>query len=237
VASARIQLSLPGFEGTLDLLLRLTEREQVDITAVSLIEVTAQFLRLFYAQAGGNSVALADFVAIAARLLLLKSRRLLPRAGGPVEAAEEDSDGDLLQAMAEYRLFRELAAQFDERPETVGRLFPRAAPAAPPSEPALQPVPVGQLLVALQQALARLPEPEPTVELPQQIVSVEEMLREVRSALGSGGIVGFIALAGRCKTRLEVVVCFIAVLHLIRDGEIEAVQPEPFGEITLRAPN
>ncbi len=235
-SGAPIQLSLPSFEGPLDLLLRMVEREQLDITAVSLIEVASQFLRLLVPRSASDATALADFVAITARLMLLKSRSLLPRTATAEEAADEaDSAAELAQAMAEYRVFRDLAAHLNDRPAAVGRLFSRAAPAPPGVEPPLKPVPLGDLVGALQRALARFPEPAPLVQLPSEVVTVEVMVERIRAGLRSGGMVGFLALVDACSSRLEVVVCFIGVLHLIRDGEIEAEQPEPFGEITLRA--
>src|SRR5579875_3927282 len=84
-----IQLSLPTFDGPLDLLLRLVEREQLDITAVSLLEVASQFVRILDASEMARAAALADFVAITARLMLLKSRSLLPRSPTPAEATED----------------------------------------------------------------------------------------------------------------------------------------------------
>lgn len=233
-----IQLSLPTFDGPLDLLLRLVEREQLDITAVSLLEVASQFVRILDASEMARAAALADFVAITARLMLLKSRSLLPRSPTPAEATEDgDPDGDLARAVEEYRVFRGLASSLDERPAAIGRLFSRAAPApAPPDvEPPLRPVPLGDLVGALQRALMRFSEPDVVVALPAQIVTVEEMVGRIRTALGVCGVVGFQRLVDDCTSRVEVVVCFLSVLHLIRSCEIEVDQPEAFGEITLRA--
>jgi segregation and condensation protein A len=214
----------------------MVERDQLDITAVPLIEVATQYLRLLDGVPAGDATALADFIAITARLMLLKSRSLLPRsatADDPVELG--DPGADLAQALTEYRVFRDLAAHLHERPATIGRLFSRAAPAPPAIDPPLKQVPLGDLVAALQRALARFPEPEPFVQLPAELVTVEVMVNRIRIGLQRGGIVAFLRLVDACRSRLEVIVCFIGVLHLIRDGEIEAEQPQPFGEITLRA--
>jgi len=232
-----LQLSLPGFEGPIELLLRLTERDQLDITTVSLVAVTAQYLQHFRAQPWADAVALGDFVAMAARLLLLKSRSLLPRTGPPTEVEEDEDDDEraLLSALSDYRVFRQAAADFDQRASAGGRLFPRIVPNPPEVEPPLKKVPVEQLILVLQRALARFPEPEPMVALPAQTISIEEKVDEIRSRLRRDGIVGFMAVVDRCRSRLEVVVMFIAILHLIRDGEIDASQSEAFGDITLAA--
>jgi segregation and condensation protein A len=235
VSLPALQLSLPGFEGPIELLLRLTEREQFDITTISLLEVTATYLEHFRAQPWADAVALGDFVAMGARLLLLKSRSLLPRTQ-PLEDDEDDSgleEAELLRALGDYKRYREVAADFNERAAAGGRLYPRAAPAPMSVEPPLQKVPLDQLILALQQALARFPEPEPAIELPVERVTVGERIEEIRGWLRRQPRVGFLSIVGQARTRLEVVVSFIAVLHLIRDQEIEATQPQPFGEIWL----
>ncbi len=230
-----LQLSLPGFDGPIELLLRLTERDQFDITTVSLLTVTTQYLQHFQAQPWADAVALGDFVAIAARLLLLKSRRLLPRTGpaaaeDPQDEAEEE---ELLSALNAYQAFRQAAAAFEQRASAGSRLFPRVVPEPPEIELPLKKVPVEQLILVLQQALARFPQPEPAIEIPRQAVSIEEKVDEIRSRLRRDGVVGFLTVIERCRSRLEVVVCFIAVLHLIRDEELIATQSEAFGEIRL----
>jgi segregation and condensation protein A len=230
-----LQLSLPGFEGPIELLLRVTERDELDITTVSLVAVTAQYLEHFRAQPWADAIALGDFVATAARLLLLKSRSLLPGRFKADDMPDEgpESDAALLAALRDYRRFREAAAGFDEITGAGARAYPRAAPNPPAVEPRLKAVPVEQLIMLLQQALARFPEAEPEVTLPAQVITVEEKVSELRARLHHLGIIGFLSLAETCRSRLEVVVTFIAILHLIRDGEIEAEQNEPFGEITL----
>jgi segregation and condensation protein A len=232
-----LQLSLPGFEGPIELLLRVTERDELDITTVSLVEVTAQYLQHFRAQPWADAIALGDFVAAAAKLLLLKSRSLLPGRYRGDDARDEgpESEAELLAALQDYRRYRQAAASFDEIVAAGTRAYPRAAPNPPAGEPKLKSVPVEQLILMLQQALSRFPEPEPEAMLPSQVVSVEEKVSELRTQLHHHGVVGFLSLAEACRTRLEVVVTFIAILHLIRDGEIDAEQSEPFGEITLAA--
>jgi segregation and condensation protein A len=230
-----LQLSLPGFEGPIELLLRVTERDELDITTVSLVAVTAQYLQHFRAQPWADAVALGDFVATAARLLLLKSRSLLP--GPPKSPAAEgedaDSELDLLAALQDYRRFRHVATSFDAISFAGAHTYPRVVPNQPVGEPKLKSVPVEQLILLLQQALTRFQEPESVVVLPAQSLSVDEKVADLRDRLRRAGVVGFLTLVEGCRSRLEVVVTFIAILHLIRDAEIEASQLEPFGEITL----
>jgi segregation and condensation protein A len=230
-----LQLSLPGFEGPIELLLRVAERDELDITTVSLVAVTEQYLQHFRAQPWADAVALGDFVATAARLLLLKSRSLLPDRYSADDARDEqaESEVDLLAALEEYRRYRQAAASFDEVSTAGARSFPRVASSPSIIEPKIKSVPVEQLILLLQRALARFPEPEHEVTLPTRTISVEEKVMDLRNRLRRNDVIGFLSLVEDCRSRLEVVVTFIAILHLIRDSEIDALQAEPFGEITL----
>ncbi|MEX2446111.1 MAG: segregation/condensation protein A, partial [Dehalococcoidia bacterium] len=112
------QLALPAFHGPLDLLLQLIERSELDITEVSLLEVTEQYLQHMRASEQVDVGQLADFIAIGARLLLLKSRALLPREESAVEEDEADPAGDvrgLIEALKEYRRFKQAAEFLRER--------------------------------------------------------------------------------------------------------------------------
>ena len=120
------QLTLPMFEGPLDLLLHLIEREELDITSIALVAVTDQYMQYLHASEQLNIDALADFIAIGARLLLLKSRALLPRT--PEQIAEDDLEAeaiaeDLTAQLEEYRAFKNAASYLRELDEAVPLQF------------------------------------------------------------------------------------------------------------------
>src|SRR5712692_6244026 len=99
-----ITLQIPTFEGPLDLLLHLIERNELDITEVSLLAVAEQYLEQLRRNEHINIAALADFVAMGARLLLLKSRALLPHDEAiAAEGGDDDGARDLVEALKEYR--------------------------------------------------------------------------------------------------------------------------------------
>src|SRR3989304_6201578 len=126
-----LAVSTPVFEGPLDLLLHLIEREDLDITAVSLVQVTDQYLALLRSADQIDLRALADFVAVGAKLLLLKSRALLPRTPEEVEADEleaEEIAQDLTAQLEEYRAFKSAAPYPRERGDATHRSFARRAP-------------------------------------------------------------------------------------------------------------
>ena len=129
------QLALPIFEGPLDLLLHLIEREELDITNIALVQVADQYMEYIRASEQLNLDALADFIYIGARLLLLKSRALLPRPKTEEELLSEyeDPTDDLARQLREYKLFREAAGQLREIEQAGLHSYPRIAP--PPELP------------------------------------------------------------------------------------------------------
>ena len=120
-AEAAIELDLPVFHGPLDLLLHLIERNELDITEVSLLEVTDQYLGALRSKEQIDLGAMAEFISVAARLLLLKSRALLPRDPDEAPPEDEDEGSDvraLIEALREYRRFKQAAEFLRERPES-----------------------------------------------------------------------------------------------------------------------
>src|SRR3972149_1732541 len=156
-----LPVSTPSFLGPLALLLHLIEREDLDITAVSLVQVTDQYLALLRSADQIDLRALADFVAAGAKLLLLKSRALLPRTPEEVEADEleaEEIAQDLTAQLEEDRGFKSAASYLRELEDATHRSFARVAPPPAGWRPSgLERVTLKKLLKALAQALERLP--------------------------------------------------------------------------------
>ncbi|HXF64556.1 MAG TPA: segregation/condensation protein A, partial [Caldilineaceae bacterium] len=123
---AAYPITLPIFAGPLDLLLHLIEREELDISEVSLVAVTDQYLRTLEQLEEIQPGALADFLVVASRLLYIKSMRLLPKPP-PAEGEEEETDSDsLIRHLLEYRRFKEAASALRVREELGLRVFVRA---------------------------------------------------------------------------------------------------------------
>lgn len=233
-AADTFQLHLPVFEGPLDLLLYLIEKEELDITAVSLVQVTGQYLSHLRSGERIDADALAEFIVIGARLIFLKSRALLPQAEHE-ETVEELGD-DLVQRLREYRRFKEAAGRLKEIEELGLRAYPRLAP--PPALPlptGLDGVTLNLLAQIVQEVLQRKPdEPEP-VSVPRQTVSVEQKMAELTSALQHRKQLSFRSFISACRTRIEVIVSFLAVLELIKGLRLRAEQDALFGDISLVA--
>jgi len=233
------ELRLSVFEGPLDLLLHLIEREELDITTVSLAQVTDQYWEHLHSPSGLDPEALADFIAIGARLLYIKSRALLPELRPrPREEEKEDVGEALAQMLVEYKRFREAAETFRDLEERGQRAYPRLAPSKGVLlPPGLEGVTLEGLLSIFQEALIRQPAEEPVEgAIPREPVTVDEKMETVLSAMVRGrGRASFRALVEACTSRTEVIVVFLAVLELMKAGRLSAEQEGAFGDIALVA--
>ncbi len=236
-----LAVSTPVFEGPLDLLLHLIEREELEITSVSLIQVTDQYIGMLRAQDSIDMRALADFVAVGAKLLFLKSRALLPRS--PEQLAEdeviaEEIATDLPAQLEEYRAYKDAASYLRVLEEASHRSFPRVAP--PPSDWAptgLEQVTMKKLLTALGKALERLPvEPEPEL-LPRQVLNISERRQTLLERVKRTGRMAFARMIEDCETRFEAIITFLAILDLLKTDDLRAEQEASFGEIMLTSTN
>ncbi|MGB2695984.1 MAG: ScpA family protein, partial [Dehalococcoidia bacterium] len=212
--SDAFQLQLPVFDGPLDLLLYLIEREELDITTVSLVQVTDQYLTYLRSGEQIDAAALAEFIAIGAKLIYLKSKALLPK---PVfdDEEEEDLGDDLVQRLREYKRFKEVAGLLRDIEEEGLRAYPRMAPpTGVPLPTGLNGVTLDLLLQMLQQALDRhtVEEPEQGV-VERQEVSVEEKVAQLSDMLTQRRKVSFRTFISSCRSRIEVIVSFMAVLE------------------------
>jgi segregation and condensation protein A len=233
------ELKLSVFQGPLDLLLQLIEREELDITAVSLAQVTDQYWAHLRSAEELDAEALAEFIAVGARLLYIKSRVLLPELRPrQIEVEKKDVGEALAQMVVEYKRFREAAEAFRNLEGQGRRAYPRLAQ---PSKdfilpPGLKGVTLEGLLNIFQEALSRQPAEPEEGAIEREAVTVEEKMAAVMAAVASGsGRVSFRALVEACTSRIEVIVVFLAVLELIKAGQVVARQRGRFRDIVLAA--
>ncbi len=231
---ASYQLHLPSFEGPLDVLLSLIERDQLEISDLSLVTVTDGFLSHIEALEAAPPRLLADFLGVAARLLVLKSRALLPR---PEEAEAIEDVDDLAEQLREYQRMRNIANGLSEAQGALWRSYPRTAPpVARPTKVEFVLPPVAHLGRALLRAIARQPS-EPESVVIKRVVSVTEMAARLFAAVtGSGRPRRFVDLIGH-RDREETVAGFIALLALWRRRQVEVQQDGLFSDIMIEAAN
>ncbi|MPZ97740.1 MAG: hypothetical protein GEU80_00140 [Dehalococcoidia bacterium] len=233
-AEPAFSLQLPAFEGPLALLLELIERRQLDVTEVSLLEVTEQYLANLRAREAIDLGALADFVAVGARLLLLKSRALLPRDEDEQPEDDDESDAQsLVEALREYRRFKEAAEYLRERDGGHATYRRDAAPPKTPLPTGLDTVSLDSLVDLIRDVLSRMPEEEEVVEVERDPVRLRDRMSRLVDRLEESGRASFRQLVGEARTRTEVIVDFMAVLELIKSRYLVAQQSESFGDIDL----
>jgi segregation and condensation protein A len=202
------------FEGPLDLLLQLIEDEELDITTITLAEVTDQYLEHVKDLSRENLPEISDYLVIAARLVLIKSRALLPE-----DAPDDAEPDDLAAQLLEYRAFKQLAARLKEGLTAPGHSFGKSpSKLAPPDGPVTEGVSAEGLHQSFREVLGRLPEPP---DLPERTlderVSIEECISQVKRLLAKGSV-AFKQVFSGLKTRLQLIVTFLAVLELIKQS-------------------
>ncbi|MDP8923418.1 MAG: segregation/condensation protein A [Chloroflexota bacterium] len=227
-------IQLPEFEGPLDLLLTLVERRRLPIAELSLALVADQYLAQVRAMAGSDPEPLSEFLAIAARLLLLKSRALLPQIEPPRDAeGEEASSEDLVRRLEVYRAFKTLAQELGVRLEG-GSAYTRGAAGeilgldAPAPLRAIGPSDLFDLIRAIE---ARDATPNMQTAEPLFRTTVAQRLAYLRERLLAAEALDWRDVGG--ETVDELVATLLAVLELVRRGEARVLQPSLFGPIRL----
>lgn len=237
-------VQLPEFEGPLDLLLRLIEREELDITTIALAKVADAYLAHVRSLDMPDPASLSAFLVIAAKLLLIKSRALLPR---PVvaKAGEElvDEAEELARQLREYQRYKQAAQILRQREEQGHHSYMRAS--APPM-PVITPqtntikLSVSDLITAVQRRVQLLlPLEAPPLPLPApKIITVPEMASRIEQKLQHRQWFSFEDLLSFDVQRVEIVVALWATLELLKRRAIVVEQEELFGPIMIgRGPN
>jgi segregation and condensation protein A len=208
LATPAYTFQLDLYQGPLDLLLELIERSELDITKIALAEITDQYLEYIHTMEDRSLEDIAAFLVIASRLIQIKSEVLLPRP--PVrEPGEEDPGDALARQLVAYKKYKQVAILLSEREAAGLRTFLRIA-ARPASDPQLD---LGG------------------VTIPDLHAAMIEAL--LINALTKIGRVSFHKFVHGARSRLEVVVSFLAVLELIKQDQVQASQKSIFGDIEL----
>ncbi len=238
---------LPDFEGPLDVLLRLIERQELEISKVSLARVADGFLAYVAALRVPEPAVLAEFMTVAAKLLLIKSQALLPRPAPPALPSsddEEDVAAELVRRLEAYRAIQQTARELRSRDDTGLHSYARPTPVAGRRKPAqrrrtlgLEGVTLDRLTRLVNRRLQlQMPLAEPPTMIPHTVTLAEKVaeLQGHLAAVGPDGSVGLWPLLLAAQSRAEIVILFMAVLELLRRHLAVAEQPDEFGEIVLR---
>ena len=218
------------FNGPLDLLLQLIEGEKLEITEISIAQVTDQFLAYIEKMEEKNPEELADFLFVAARLLLLKSKAILP---------EIDEEGDLDDLEKQLKLYKE----FVEASKKINALilekrftFSRERPPFK-TDVEFSPPPELKLSAMQESMLAILRRLDPLVKIPRQImertISLQQKISEIKDFLTRQAKFGFRSLVESAKTKTEVIMNFLALLELVKQRHLKLKQTKNFDDIMI----
>ncbi|TMQ73098.1 MAG: segregation/condensation protein A [Candidatus Eisenbacteria bacterium] len=232
--AAPVVVKLERFEGPLDLLLHLIKRDEIDIYDIPIARITQQYLAYLELMRALDLDVAGEFLVMAATLMRIKAKMLLPAPSTEEEEDEGDPREELVQRLLEYRQFKEAASTLRLREEERRRLYERGLL---PSEDDAGPLPLApaslfDLMDAFHRVIARLPEPA-VYEVRTEVFDVDEKIAEIARAAAEEGTILFSALLLRCRARAEMVVTFVALLELIKLGQVTVIQAEHFDDITI----
>ena len=235
---AEYKVKFEVFEGPLDLLLYLIKKEEVDIYEVNLTRLASQFIEYIETMRLLDLEIAGEFLVMAATLMYIKSRELLPvDQQAQVEGDDdgEDPRWELIRQLVEYKKFKDAAAQLAVMESRQDDIFPRAPgklefEAAAPARPEVS---IFDLVNAVNSVLKRFTKREDLRDIFEDKWTVSEKIEQLMRALSERAQMKFSELFAGVTSRSEVVVTFLALLELIRLKQIVAIQREPFGEIGI----
>jgi segregation and condensation protein A len=238
---AEYKVQFEVFEGPLDLLLYLIKKEEVDIYEVNLTKLATQFIEYIDTMRLLDLEIAGEFLVMAATLMYIKSRELLPvEQQAQVEGEDdgEDPRWELIRQLVEYKKFKDAAAQLQSLEARQEHIYPRIPGKPDFAETAAQParpeVSIFDLLNAVNTVLKRFETREgATREIFEDKWSVSEKIEFIITTIGERGAVKFSQLFENAASRSEIVCTFLALLELIRLKQLVCAQPEAFGEIEI----
>jgi segregation and condensation protein A len=226
-------LDLPLFEGPLDLLLHIIREQKLDILDLPMASVIRQYADYLLLMEELNLEIAAEFISMAAQLIQIKSRMLLPLP--PREGESEDPKEDLVQRLLHYQAIKEASRELSEREgEWQSVIFTGGIDILEHSRVEEEPIKVTvvELLSAYRDILKRWL-PPPPVEVRTPTKSREQRIAEVLELLQGADWYPFIELFTRSRNREELVLTFLALLEIVKNGQARLVQTEIFGEIRV----
>jgi len=236
-------IRLPNFEGPFDLLLFLIKKDEIDIYDIPIAEITRQYLEYIELMRELNLEVAGEFILMAATLIQIKVRMLLPKPEIEEDEEEEDLRATLVQQLLEYKRFKEVSEALRDIEERQCRFYPRSyfnwlrryekGIDGEFDDSVLRDVTLFDLLKAFKSVIDNMPKVT-SHEVKAPVATIDEQIDYVLGELSKSEKIAFSDLMKRLKDRVVIIVTFLAVLELIRTHKILLHQASLFGEIWLQ---
>ena len=239
-----MEVKLESYEGPLDLLLKLIQRHEIDIYDIPIATLTNQYLEEI-AHFPSDMENLSEFLVMAATLLEIKSRMLLPRPKPETAEDGEDPREALVQKLIAYKQAQALVAEFHKL-DPIGERLPGSGDLplllqlkqdAKSMRPA-EMLPISQMLNLFTEVMSRKEQRRDNVRagygsMPRDTFTITEKVLHIREMLEAGRRVSLLGMFANCRSKNEMVVTFLALLEMVRQGEISATQNEAFADVEI----
>lgn len=238
-ASEAIRFKLHVFEGPLDLLLHLIKTDKIDIYDIPIVHITRQYLEYLELMEEMNLEIAGDFLVMAATLIHIKSRTLLPLDAEEADDVVDDPRAELVERLLEYKKFQDVTGKLRNREDVWKNIFHRSLTEADDldlePETGLFEVSVFDLITAFRTLLTRTP--EQVIEISRETLTVSDRINYIMERLEREDGVRFLELFTEGYTKVTLIVTFLALLELNRLGLARAYQEKAFGVIWILNPN
>lgn len=239
MANEEYKVSLEVFEGPLDLLLYLIKKDELDIFNIPIERVTQQYIAYLDMMKMLDLNVAGEFVVMAATLIMIKSRMLLPVESRPeLEDEEDDPRWDLVRQLVEYKKFKDAAEHLDDLQLEQENIFGRGAENVElghDGSVALNDVSIFDLITAFQEALKKAKKEDDLTEIFADKWTVADKVDQIMRIIRTQGRAKLLTLFEGMTHRYEMVCTFLAILELMKLRHIRAVQREHFGDIEIIA--
>jgi segregation and condensation protein A len=237
-----INVKIDSFEGPLDLLLHLIQKAEVDIYDISVSEITTQYVEYIHQMQQMELEIASEFLVMAATLLAIKSKMLLPKKEDPLDMLDMDMDEmdpreELILRLIEYKKYKELAFQLREKEVARSQIYTRPAENLSMFIEQEEPNPVANislfdLLDAFQEVI-REKEQAPMTKVERDELSIDARMLEIKGLITLNGKITFVQLFNKGWSREGLIVTFLALLELMKKKEISCEQPSLFADIWI----
>lgn len=238
VSLNNFHFKLPVFEGPLDLLLHLIKENKVDIYDIPIVEITRQYISYLEIMKYLNLEIAGEFLVMAATLIHIKSKMLLPPAEEEINESPEDPRAELVQRLLEYQSFKESSVFFRERETIWKNIFQRCTPdkddLVPDTEPLLFEADVFNLITAFKKLLEK--SPNQVIEITRETLTVSDRINYIMEKIEKEDGIRFEDIFEEGSSRVTLIVTFLALLEIVRLGLIKTYQEKAFGTIWIINP-